>query len=67
MAFPNYMSSKKLTGHVGFGLSVHSSRNMQARVLKFHIWIPHGKMANTHLFLSELSPVWSYAPLNVSE
>ena len=38
---------KKLTGHIGLGLSVrvsvHSLRTVHAGVLKFHIWIPHGK------------------------
>ena len=39
-----------------------------ARVLKFPIWIPHGKIADT-CFLSWLSylPFWSYAPLKKSE
>ena len=37
--------------------SVHSSRTVHARVLKFHIWIPHGKIADTHYFSClELSP-----------
>ena len=47
-------SSKKLTGHIGFGLcipaSIRSSRTVHARVLKFHIWIPHGKIADTRFF-----------------
>ena len=44
---------KKLTGHIGFGLSVHPSvsRIMHAMVLKFHIWIPHGKIFDTRFFL----------------
>ena len=53
-------TSKKLTEHIGFGLSicasVRSSKTVHARVLKFHIWIPHGKIADTHFFLLELSP-----------
>ena len=48
-------TSKKLTGHIGIGLSVRpsvrSSRTVHARVLKFYIWIPHGKIADTHFFL----------------
>ena len=50
-------TSKKLMGHIGFGLSIqvsvhacvrlkhacHILRTVHARVLKFHIWIPHGK------------------------
>ena len=36
---------------------VRSSRTMHARVLKFHIWTPHGKVADTRFFFfSELSP-----------
>ena len=46
--------SRKLTGHIGFGLSVRtsvrSSRTVHARVLKFHIWIPHRKIADTRYF-----------------
>ena len=50
-------TSKKLTGHIGFVLCLSSSRTMHARVLKFHLWIPHGKIADTRfVFLSELSP-----------
>ena len=70
------LTSKKLTGHIGFGWcicpsvspSVHSSRTVHARVLKFHIWIPHGKIVDAHFFscLSYL-PFWSYAPLKKSE
>ena len=68
-------NSKKLTGHIGFGLSVRtyvracvracvrSSRTVYARVLKFHIWISHGKIADTRFFL----PFWCYAPLKKSE
>ena len=57
--------SKKLTWYIGFGLSVHpcirlsihSSKTVHARVLKFHTWIPHGKIFDTlFFFLSELSP-----------
>ena len=65
-------TSKTLIGHIGFGLSVHvsvsSSRTVHARVLKFHIWIPHRKIADT-CFFSCLSyhPFWSYAPLEKSE
>ena len=54
-------TSKKLMGHIGFGLSMRGSvclfvKNRACKVLKFHIWIPHGKIADTHFFLSELSP-----------
>ena len=61
-------TSKKLTGHIGFGLSVRSSKTVHARVLKFHIWIPHAKIADLYFFscLSNL-PFWSYAPLKKSE
>ena len=62
-------TSKKLTGHIGFGLSVRPSvrlsKTVHARVLKFHIWIPHGKIFDARFFScpSYLS-FWSYAPLN---
>ena len=37
---------------------------MHARVLKFHIWIPHEKIADTY-FLSDqdYAPFLSYGPL----
>ena len=65
-------TSKKLTGHIGFGLSVNlsvcSSRTVHARVLKFHIWIPDGKIADMCLFsYPSYLPFWSYAPLKQSE
>ena len=42
--------------------SVHS-RTVHARVLKFHIWISHGKIFDTHFFfLSELSPFLELCP-----
>ena len=69
-------TSKKLTGHIGFRLcirvcvqlSILSSRTVHARVLNFHIWIPHGKIADTlFFFLSELSPFLELCPFeNVS-
>ena len=53
-------NSKKLTEHIGFGLCVRPcvrlSRTEHARVLKFHIWIPHGKIADARFFLPELAP-----------
>ena len=47
--------------------SVHQEPCM-LKVLKFHIWILHRKIADTHFFscLSYL-PFWSYAPLKKSE
>ena len=59
-------TSKKLTGHIGFGLcvcaSVRASKTVHARVLKFHIWIPHGKIGDTFFFLSELTPFLELCP-----
>ena len=62
-------TSKKLTGHIGFGLCVSpfikisTSRTVHARVLKFHTWILHGKIADSHFFfLSELSPLLELCP-----
>ena len=44
-------------------LSVCSSRTERARVLKFHIWIPHGKNSCSVFFvLSELSPFLELCP-----
>ena len=53
---------KKLVGHIAFGLSVHAVVTLfygscnfgyvHARVLKFHICIPHGKIANPNIFSS---------------
>ena len=62
-------TSKKLTGHIGFGLSIHpsvGSRTVHARVLKFQIWIPHGKIFDAHFFfLSELSPFLELCPFEI--
>ena len=70
-------ASKKMTGHIGFGFSVHpavcaciracvsSSKTVHARVLKFHKWIPHGKIFDARFFsCRSYLPFWSYAPLN---
>ena len=48
--------------------SVCSSRTVHAMVLKFHIWIPNGKIADIR-FVSSPSylPFWSYASLKKSE
>ena len=41
----------------------HILCTMHARVLKFHIWIPHGKIADPYFFfLSELSPFLELRP-----
>ena len=42
--------------------SVRSSRTVHARVLIFHIWIPHGKIVDALFFLSELSPFFELCP-----
>ena len=48
--------------------SVRASKTVPARVLKFHIWIPHGKIADTRFFsCPSYLPFWSYAPLEKSE
>ena len=38
------------------------SKKIQARVLKFHIWIPRQKIADPFFFLSELSPLAELCP-----
>ena len=60
-------TSKKLREHICLGLCVSPcvclSKTVHARVLKFHIWIPHGKIVDTHFFfLSELSPFLELCP-----
>ena len=40
----------------------HILWTVHARVLKFHIWIPDGKIADTFFFLSELSPFLELCP-----
>ena len=53
---------KKLMGHIAFGACVHTCvghifctycnfYTVKARVLKFHISIPHKKIANLYFFL----------------
>ena len=46
-------------------LCVRSSKTVHARVLKFHIWIPHGKIVDARFFflvrvisLSGVMPLW---------
>ena len=63
---------KKLRENIGFGLSVRasvrSSKTVHARVLKFHIWIPHGKIVDARFFsCPSYLLFWSYAPLKKSE
>ena len=46
----------------------HILWTVYARVLKFHIWIPHGKIADLYFFsCPSYLPFWSYAPLKKSE
>ena len=41
---------------------------MHARVLKFHVWIPHEKIADTYFFFhQDYAPFLSYAPLKKYE
>ena len=46
----------------------HILWTVHARVLKFHVWIPHGQIADQYFFscLNYL-PFWNYAPLKRSE
>ena len=37
-------------------------KKIQARVLKFNIWIPHRKIAYLYFFFSELSPFVELCP-----
>ena len=46
----------------------HILWSVQARVLKFYIWIPHGKIADSYFFsCPSYLPFWSYAPFKRSE
>ena len=46
----------------------HILQTVHARVLKFHIWVPHGKIADPYFFsYTSYLPFWSYAPLKKSE
>ena len=58
-------TSKKLEGHIASGTFVRAFvcasvcpllHSVHARVLKFHIWILHGKIADTYFFPSGLCP-----------
>ena len=64
-------TSKKLREHIGFGLSVRAcvsecvraSKAVHARVLKFHIWIPHRKIVDTLFFLVRVISLSEVMPL----
>ena len=70
---------KKLMGHIAFGASVSGCvghtfctycnfLTVKARVLKFHMWIPHEKIANPCFFsFPSYLPFWSYGPLKIFE
>ena len=46
----------------------HILWTVHARVLKFHRWIPHGKIADPYFFsCPSYLPFWSYAPLKKSD
>ena len=40
---------------------------MDSTVLKFHIQVPHEKIADTHFFMSKLCPVFRNVPLEAKE
>ena len=44
-------------------LCVHLPKTVHARVLKFHIWIPYGKVADPYFFLVKLSPFGELCPI----
>ena len=54
-----------VSGCLCIRLSIHSSKTVHARVLKFHIWIPHGKIFDAHFFsCPNYLPFWSYVAFN---
>ena len=68
---PNF---EKVGGHIGFGLSVCMYVCMYVRmyvcihvrdiVLKLHVWIPHGKIADAYFWFSlNYLPLFNYGPL----
>ena len=57
-------------GHIGFGLSVcmyvcmYVCIHVRDIVLKLHVWIPHGKIADTYFWFSlNYLPLSNYGPL----
>ena len=51
-------------GHIGFGLSVCVCMGHRDIVLKLHVWIPHGKIANAYFWFSlNYLPLLNYGPL----
>ena len=43
-------------------------KTVKARVLKFHMWIPHKKIADPYFFsFPSYLPFWSYGPLKIFE
>ena len=61
---------KKLIGHIAFGACVTlfvPTVTVKARVLKFHIWIPHKKTDPYFFLFPSYLPFWSVGPLNVFE
>ena len=72
---------KKLMGHIAFGACVGGcvrgwvtlfvptvTFTVKARVLKFHMWIPHKEIANPCFFsFPSYLPFWSYGPLKIFE
>ena len=56
-------------GHIGFGLStcvcicvcMYVCMEVRDIVLKLHVWIPHGKIADTYFWLS-----LNYLPLKIT-
>ena len=54
----------KKWGHIGFRLSVCVCIHVPDIVLKLHVWIPHGKIADTYFWFSlNYLPLSNYRPL----
>ena len=72
---------KKLMGHIAFGACVRwcvrgcvtlfeptVTFKMLKLKLRFHMWIPHKKIANPCFFsFPSYLPFWSYGPLKIFE
>ena len=67
---PNFEKVGGGGGHIGFGLSVcmyvcmYVCIHVRDIVLKLHVWIPHGKIADAYFWFSlNYLPLSNYGPL----
>ena len=60
-------TSNKLSVRDSFTLfdACHILWTVRDRVLKFHVWIPHGKIADIYSPCPSYLPFWGYAPFEI--